>query len=84
MAAIQISDELDAELQLAADQLGRTKDDLVHEALTACLEEKFTTHSDFSDQQIARMKHSLAQLDRNETVTGEHVDKKFENWRTAR
>jgi len=84
MAAIQISDELDAELQLAADQLGRTKDDLVHEALTACLEEKFTTHSDFSDQQIARMKHSLAQLDHNETVTGEHVDKKFENWRTAR
>ena len=84
MAAIQISDELDAELQLVADQLGRTKDDLVQEALTARLEEKFTTHSDLSDQQIARMKHSLAQLDHNETVTGEHVDKKFENWRTAR
>ena len=34
MAAIQIPAELDAELQNAADSLGRTKDDLVREAST--------------------------------------------------
>jgi predicted transcriptional regulator len=84
MAAIQIPDELDAELQQAADSLGRTKDDLVREALCVPLEERFAAQSDFTEQQITRMKHSIAQLDRGETVTSEQVDVLFENWRERR
>jgi predicted DNA-binding protein len=84
MAAIQIPDELDAELQQAADSLGRTKDDLVREALCAPLEEQFAARSDFTEQQIARMKHSIAQLDRSEGITSEQVDDMFKRWRALR
>jgi predicted transcriptional regulator len=84
MAAIHIPDELDAELQQAADSLGRTKEDFVREALCAPLEEQFATHSDFSDEQIAHMKHSIAQLDRGEGITSEQVDNMFSNWRARR
>ena len=84
MAIIQIPDELDAELQRAATRLGRTKDELVSEAVLARLEEQFAAQTEFSDEQIARMKHSIAQLDRGEVVTSEQVDKMFENWRRQR
>jgi predicted DNA-binding protein len=84
MAAIQIPAELDAELQNAADSLGRTKDDLVREALYAPLEEQFAAQSDFTEQQIARMKHSIAQLDRGEGITSEQVDNMFKSWRERR
>jgi hypothetical protein len=30
------------------------------------------------------MKHSLAQLDRGEAVSSEHVDKMFSDWRSQR
>jgi predicted transcriptional regulator len=84
MASIQIPDELDAELQQAAIRLGRSKDDLVREAVVARLEEQFAAQTEFSEEQVARMKHSIAQLDRGELVTSEQVDKMFENWRGQR
>jgi predicted transcriptional regulator len=84
MATVQIPDELDAELQQAAERLGRTKEELVREAVLARLEEQFAAQTEFSDEQIARMKHSIAQLDRGEVVTSEQVDKMFENWRRQR
>jgi predicted transcriptional regulator len=84
MATIQIPDELDAELQRAVTRLGRTKDEFVSEAVLARLEEHFAAQTEFSEEQIARMKHSIAQLDRGEVVTSEQVDKTFENWRRQR
>ena len=84
MAMIQISDELGAELQAAAARLGRTKDEFVSEAVLTLLEEHSAPQTDFSDEQIARMKHSIAQLDRGEVVTSEQVDKKFGDWRRQR
>jgi len=84
MANIQIPDELDAELQQAAARLGRTKDDLVREAVLAQLEEQFAAQTEFSDEQIARMKHSIAQLNRGEVVTSEQVDEMFEDWHRQR
>ena len=84
MVNIQIPDDLDAELQLAADRLGRTKDDLVQEALCARLDEELTSQSNFSEEQIARFRHSIAQLDRGEVVTAEEVEQKFAGWRKQR
>ena len=84
MAIIQIPDELDAELQRAATRLGRTKDELVSEAVLARLEEEFASQTEFSEAQIARMKHSIEQLDRGEVVTSEKVDERFEHWRRQR
>lgn len=84
MVTIQIPDELDAELQQAADRLGRTKDDLIREAVLARLEEQFAAQSDFTEEQLARMRRSIEQLDRSEVVTSEQVDKTFEDWRVRR
>ncbi len=84
MATLQIPDELDAQLQQAADRLGCTKVDFLHEAVTARLEEQFAAEPEFTEEQIARMKHSIAQLDRGEVVTSEQVDKMFEDWRAQR
>ncbi len=81
MATVQIPDELDAELQQAAERLGRSKEDLVREAVLARLEEQFATQTDFPDEQIAHMKRSIAQLDRGEVVTSEQVDTFFADWR---
>jgi predicted transcriptional regulator len=80
MATIQIPDELDAELQQAAARLGRTKEDLIREAVLARLEEQFAAQTEFSEEQIARMKHSIAQLDRGEVVASEQVDSFFAAW----
>ena len=81
MVNIQIPDDLDAELQLAADRLGRTKDDLVQEALCVRLDEEFASETNFSEAQIARFRHSIAQLNRGEFVTAQEVDQKFAEWR---
>jgi len=80
MASIHIPDELDAELQQAASQRGLTKDDLVREAVLARLEEHFAAQTDFSEEQIARMKRGIAQLDRGEGIASEQVDKFFADW----
>jgi predicted transcriptional regulator len=84
MAAIQIPDELDIEIQHAADSLGRTKDEFVREALSVHLEEQFAAQSEFPEAQIERMRQSLSQLDRGEAVSSEHVDKMFSDWRSQR
>jgi predicted transcriptional regulator len=84
MAAIQIPDELDVEIQHAADSLGRTKDEFVREALSVHIEEQIAAQSEFSEAQIERMKQSLAQLNRGEAVSSEHVDTMFSDWRSQR
>jgi hypothetical protein len=50
-------------------------------AVLARLEEQFAAQTEFSDEQIARMKHSIAQLDQGEIVTSEQVDSFFADWR---
>ncbi len=84
MVTIQIPDELDAELQQAADRAGSTKDDFVRIALRTQIEEQFAAQSDFTEEQVARMKQSIAQLDRGEGITAEKVDNLFEDWRKQR
>jgi predicted transcriptional regulator len=84
MVTLQISEELDAELQQAAERLGCTKNEFLRDAVIARVEEQFATEADLTEEQIARMKHSIAQLDRGEVVTSEQIDKKFEDWRTQR
>ena len=59
-------------------------DEFLRDAVIARVEEQFAAESDLTEEQIARMKHSIAQLDRGEVVTSEQIDKKFEDWRTQR
>jgi predicted transcriptional regulator len=84
MVTLQISEELDAELQQAADRLGCTKQDFLRDAVIARVEERCAAEVEFTEDQIARMRHSIAQLDRGEFITSELVDKKFEDWRMRR
>jgi len=76
MVTYEIPEELDAQLQQTADRLGRTKQDLLHEAVIARLDE-YAPEPEFTDEQIARFKRSIEQLDRGEVVTSEQVDARF-------
>ena len=84
MVTIQIPEELDAELQQAADRLGCTKQEFLRDAVIARVEEQSAAECDFTEEQIARMKHSIDQLDRGEVITSEEVDRKFEDWHRQR
>jgi predicted transcriptional regulator len=84
MVTLEIPDDLDAELQQAADRLGCTKQDFLRDAVIARVEEQCAAVVEFTEGQIARMRHSVAQLDRGEFITSEQVDKKFEDWRMRR
>ncbi len=72
MAAIQIPDTLDRSLQQSADRLGRPKDHLIQDLLQQHIEEH--SEPELTEAQIARMRESIAQLDRGEVVTSEAVD----------
>jgi predicted transcriptional regulator len=82
--AVQIPPEIESQFEEVAQRTGESKDNLVREALLSYLEDRFAAETDFTEEQIARMKHSLAQLDRGEVVTSEQVNKKFEDWRNQR
>jgi len=89
VANLQISDELDAELALAAERLGRTKDDLAQEAISArLLDELSAEHpgsdTDFTEEEIAKLRRGLDQLNRGEVVSGEEIEAKFTAWRQRR
>ncbi len=84
MATIQIPDELDQMLEQAATRSGCSKEDLLRDAIEARLEEQNAVNLDFTPEQIERMRHSIAQLERGEVVTSEQVDAKFEDWRRRR
>lgn len=80
MANLHISDELDAELERAAGLLGRTKDSIAEEAISARLEEHLASDTNFTEEQIARMRSGIEQLNRGEGIPGEEIEAKFERW----
>jgi predicted transcriptional regulator len=89
MAELHISDELNAELERAAVLLGRTKNDIAEEAITArLLEEASAEHlasgTSFTEEDIAKLRRGLDQLNRGEGISMEEVDAKFARWRQER
>jgi len=84
MANLHISDELDAELERAAGLLGRSKDSLAEEAISARLEEHLASSDSFTDEEIAKLRRGLEQLNRGEGISMQDVDAKFERWRRER
>ena len=84
MANLHISDELDAELERAAGLLGRSKDSLAEEAISARLEEHLASSDSFTDEEIAKLRRGLEQLNRGEGISGEEIEAKFAAWRQRR
>lgn len=80
MATLQIPDHLEEQLDIAAAGSGRSKEELAAEILEAHFEDESLPLSAFTDEQLARLKNSIEQLNRGEFVTSEEVDRKFEAW----
>ncbi len=74
--AIHIPEELEQSVQQLADRLGFAKDDFVRDAVAQRLAE-YEEEPVLTEAQIARMRESIAQLDRGEYVTSEEVEAKF-------
>lgn len=81
MAELHISDELDAELERAAGQLGCTKEALAEDAINLRIGEHLAaSESEFTEADIAKLRRGLDQLNRGEVVSGEEIEAKFERW----
>lgn len=80
MASIEIPEELERRLLTVAREAGKSKDEMAHEILDGRLEELDGSKIIHSPEEIARMKHSLAQLDRGEYITGEEVEEMLDSW----
>jgi predicted transcriptional regulator len=78
MASLQIPDHLEEQLEASAMRRGQSKEELIEEIVSLHLEEEFPTQENFSPEEIARFRNSIAQLDRGEVVTSEQVDAKFD------
>ena len=81
MPSIEIPEEMDRQLLSVAQEAGKSKDEMAREILGDRLEELDGSKIIHSPEEIERMKHSLAQLDRGEFVTGEEVMAKLDRWR---
>lgn len=79
MADIHISESLNLVLEDAAHRVGRTKDELAQEILSAQLEDQSFT---LSDAQIAHLQEGIAQLNHGEKVSSEQVELKFKSFFT--
>ncbi len=80
MVTIQIPKELDAVLESSANRSGRTKYEVLRDAIVIHTEEEYAAQATFSDEQIRRFQHSIAQLDRGEVVSSDKVETFFEDW----
>ena len=86
MAAFQIPEHIDNQLNELAATTGQTKDDLILEAIN----DRFgfepvyqgTPLSEFLPAELERMKLSREQLDRGEFISGEEVSAKLKRWQT--
>ena len=78
---IQMSEEMERQLRSVAQEAGKSREDLAQEILGNGLEELDGSKIIHSPEFIERMKHSLAQLDRGEVVSGEEVMAKLDRWR---
>ena len=73
MVNVPIPEELDAGLEQAANRDGRSKYDLLYEVIACHLEEDHAGKFHLSEQQMERMKLSIAQADRGEVILAETV-----------
>jgi len=77
---IKISEEMERQLSAVAQEAGKSKVEMAHEILGDRLEQLDGSKIIHTPEEIERMKHSLAQLDRGEFVTGEEVEKMLDSW----
>ena len=81
--AILIPADLEQSVQQLAGRHGFAKEDFVRDAIEQRLAE-YEEEPVLTEAQLARMKESIAQLDRGEYVTSEQVEAKFSKWRSER
>jgi predicted transcriptional regulator len=84
MASLQIPEHLEDELQIAAEWSGRTKEEVAAEILSAHFEDESLPLSAFTEEQLARLLHSIEQVKRGEVITSEQVQQKFADWAVRR
>jgi len=77
---IKISEEMERQLSAVAQEAGKSKVEIAQEILVDRLEELDGSNIIHTPEEIERMKHSLAQLDRGEFVTGEEVEQMLDSW----
>ncbi len=77
---VEIPDELNAGLQQTADSLGRSKDDLVREALRACIEESSAAQSEFTPAALARLHEGFHAAVNGDLVPQEEIEAFFDDW----
>jgi predicted transcriptional regulator len=80
MVNLQITEEADAVLETAAKRAGLSKEEFAEEIILAHMEDESLPLSAFTEEQLARFKESIAQLDRGEGIPGEEVMQKLDRW----
>jgi len=84
MAAFQIPEHIDQQLNQIAAATGQSKDDLILEALTdrfgLQLEDRSLALSEFTAGQLERMDLSVAQIRRGEVIGSEEIEAFFDGW----
>jgi predicted transcriptional regulator len=79
VAELQVPENLSLELQHLAELDGRNAGDLLTEALTAYVADRYAEPK-LTAGQIDRLRESLAQLDRGEFITEKEVGAFFDDW----
>jgi predicted transcriptional regulator len=82
MAQIAVPEKFTAELQQLALDDNRPVEEIVAEAMHGYLACRLY-EPELTPAQIERMKHSVAQLDRGEVVSGEEIEAFFDKWEKA-
>jgi polyhydroxyalkanoate synthesis regulator protein len=80
MPTLHIPEYLEANIEAAAAQQGRTPQELVEQVLTAHVEAEFPAPETFTEAQIARFRQSITQLDRGNRIPAEQIDEFFADW----
>ena len=77
MANLQVPDYLESGLEASAARRGRTVEQLIEEIVATHIEQEFPAPENFTDDEIAHFKLSVAQLDRGERISSEEVGEFF-------
>jgi predicted transcriptional regulator len=84
MAAFQIPEHIDNQLNELAAAMGRSKDELILEALADRFglepEDRSLSLSELTPGQLERMDLSVAQIRRGEVVGTDEIDAFFDDW----
>ncbi len=87
MAAFQIPEHIDNQLDKLAETTGQSKENLILEALNYSFgfeqeEDRSLSLSEFTPAELERMDRSAEQVRRGELVSGEEVSAKLKRWQT--